>query len=145
VDPVLFLNSSFEHLDGLLGSQRGRPAHQRALHDQVRSAIASEVWTLLCLDAIAASEVNDDGEVSWPQEDWRRTTLTAMLPGLYGAADDEALRRAKVAITEGETIGELLERTLPGALSQARASRLLRNALRGIGTLDQDEEEDESQ
>ncbi|MHC6214328.1 hypothetical protein [Rhodococcus ruber] len=143
-DPVLFLNRGFEGLEGLLSDRRFRPPAERALHDHARAAIAAEAWLLLFLDALAHVEV-DDGDVAWPQEDWRGNVLRALLESMYGAADDEALRRACEDWKNPDTAADVLERALPAASGQGRLARLLRGAIRTLSsvetmTLAEDEE-----
>jgi len=128
-DPVLFLNSDFEGLVGLLGDRRRRPPAERALHDQARGAIAAEAWLLLFLDAIGHVEI-ELGDIAWPQEDWRQNVLRTFLESMYGAADDEMLRRAYEDFKDPDAAANVLEHALPAASAQGKFARLLRGAIR---------------
>ena len=136
-DPVLFLNRDFDGLEGLLGDRRRRPPAERALHDTARSAIAADAWLLLFLDALDHVEVdNETGDVTWPQEDWRSNVLRTLLESMYGAADDESLRRACGDWQDRDAAADVLERALPAASAQGRIARLLRSAIRALPRVD---------
>jgi hypothetical protein len=130
-DPVLFLNSSFHGLQGLLSDRKRRPAAERALHDQLRGAIAADTWLLLFVDALAHIELVD-GDVTWPEEEWRTHVLQSLLQLIYGASDSEALRRAHDDWNEPAAAAALLERVLPAAFAQGRSTKLLRSAIRQL-------------
>lgn len=143
-NPVLFLNQEFPGLKGLLDDRKRRPAAEGALHDQLRGTIASETWFLLFIDALNHVE-EVDGEVTWPEEEWRTHALQLLLEQIYGTNDLEALRRAYEAWAEPSSAAGLLELALPAAFAQGRMSRLLRRAIRAVpkkdGTFDTDDEE----
>jgi hypothetical protein len=135
-DPVLFLNRDFEGLEGLLGDRRRRPPAERALHDHARGAIAAQAWLLLFLDALAHVETGNDGDVAWPQEEWRGNVLRALLESMYGGADDETLRRALKDWQDPDAAANVLERALPAASAQGRLARLLRTAIRTLPSVE---------
>jgi hypothetical protein len=131
--PVLYLNQSFE--DGfhdLLRDKKTRSPQEKALHDQVRLAIARSVWHALFQSAASAvEEPEEGGEPAWPTLDWQAEVLREVLPDIFkgkGGAED-ALREliearhggwnAVLARAEG-ALGELIEhnKTLRGNLQR---------------------------
>lgn len=136
-DPVLFLNKDFEGLEGLLRDRRHRPPAERALHDHARGAIAAEAWLLLFIDALAHVVIDESGDIAWPEEsEWRTNALRVLLDSMYGAADDETLRRAREDWSDPDSAANVLERALPAASVQARLARLLRGAISTLSSVD---------
>lgn len=130
-DPVLFLNNDFEGLHGLLADRRRRPPAERALHDHTRGAIAAQAWLVLFIDSLSHASVSD-GDLTWPEEEWRGNVLRALLESMYGGADDETLRRAWEDWQDKDSLANVLERALPAASAQGRLARLLRGAIRTL-------------
>ena len=144
--PALFLNKGFDGLDQLLAGPRRRPA-DRALHDQARANIASTVWMSLFNASLDAVE-EIDGTVAWPDADWQRVVLQALLVRMYperGLYD--ALVDAYNAGHEPDAAATVQELLLPAAMEHARLPQLLRDGLRVMShdVLDEGEEDQNSE
>jgi hypothetical protein len=140
-NPILFLNSGFQGLYGLLSDRKRRPASEGALHDQLRGAIAAETWFQLFIDALNhIQEV--EGEVDWPEAEWRTNALQLLLEQIYGSSDLESLRRAHEAWKEPAGAAALIEQALPASFAQGRMTRLLRRAIQTIPSRADDIEAD---
>lgn len=138
--PALLLNKDFDGLDQLLADRRRRAA-DRALHDQARANIASEVWMGLFNASLDAVE-QIDGTVAWPDADWQRVVLEALLVRMYPERGlDDALDDAYRARHEPDAAAALQEILLPAAMEQASLPKLLRDGLRLISHLEESEDD----
>jgi hypothetical protein len=127
--PMLFLNKGFDGLEQLLVDRRRRGA-DRALHDNARANVASNVWIGLFNAALDAVE-EIDGAITWPESDWQRVVLEALLVRMYPERGlEDALVDAYSARHEPDAAGTLQELLFPAAMEQARLPRLLRDGLR---------------
>jgi hypothetical protein len=145
-EPQLFLNRGFDGLEQLLADRRRR-RFDRALHDLTRASIADKTWTALFNAALDAVEVDEaTSEPSWPDSDWQRTVLQALLARMYPErALDEALRDAWTTRHTPDSPGTLQQLLAPAASTQARAPRLLRDGIRVIANeLEAEDEEMEA-
>jgi hypothetical protein len=132
--PVLYLNRSFEGLHGLLHDRRRRPPAEQALHDETRGAIATEIWLSLFNTALQAVET-DDGQVDWPQSEWQQTVLELILDRMYPEKTSvDALHEAVSTLMEPEGASDVQQRLLPVITAHSGGTRLLREAIRRIGT-----------
>lgn len=133
-EPQLFLNKGFEGLEALLVDRKRRNA-DKALHDQTRASIADKTWMALFNAALGFVEAGeDDDEPKWPEVDWQRTVLEALLALMYpDESPDVALLNAYTARNSGDAAGTLQELLAPAANLQARAPRLLRDGIRLLG------------
>jgi hypothetical protein len=132
--PVLYLNRSFEGLYGLLYDRRRRPPAEQALHDETRGAIATEVWLSLFNTALQAIDTHDE-QVDWPQSEWQRTVLELILDRMYPEkAPVDALHEIVASLIEPEGASDVQQRVLPVVTAHSGGTRLLREAIRRIGT-----------
>lgn len=131
--PILYLNQSFdEGFHDLLRDKKTRTPQEKALHDQVRLAIARSVWhALLQSAASAVEEPEEGGEPAWPALDWQAEVLQEVLPDIVkgtGGGED-ALRELveqrhsgwNTVLARAEAaLGELIEhnKTLRGNLQR---------------------------
>jgi hypothetical protein len=93
--PELWLNSSFEGLQGLLDDRKGRKGSDKGLHDLLRTGIARSAWLVMLADAVAGIRTDDDGEPDWPEAPWQAEILKAVLPEMAPAKPErEQLRLA---------------------------------------------------
>ena len=95
--PIVFLNSSFPGLPGLLSDERTRPDAERALRDAEFRRIASSAWTEIFNVSVAGIRPPEDeqAEPEWPEEDWQEQALRSLLPQIYPTlTDSERLMQA---------------------------------------------------
>lgn len=96
--PIIFLNSSFPGLPGLLSDERNRPQAEKALRDAEYRRIASAAWTEVFNVSVAAirpPEEDEQAEPDWPEEDWQAQALRSLLPRIYPSLTEaERLTRA---------------------------------------------------
>jgi hypothetical protein len=132
--PVLYLNRDFVGLHDLLRDRRRRPPAEHALHDETRGAIATEVWLGLFNAAVQAIDLDDD-LVDWPQSEWQRTVLELILDRMYPEKTPvDALQEVAASLVEPEGASDLQQRVLPVISTHSGGTRLLREAIRRIGT-----------
>jgi len=134
--PVLYLNSAFPGLEPLLGNRSGRRDHsEQALHDQVRSMIATKFFLGAANAALAGVEVDEDGGCNWPQSEWQRELLEALLHRAFpkrAAAD--ALEEV-MALRRTDDGAGIVENLLITAVDRhVGAARLLKLSIRNLGT-----------
>ena len=152
-EPQVFLNKGFDGLEQLL-TDRKRRAADRALNDQTRAAIADKTWTALFNTALSAveelteydpktGELRKTGEPQWPDTNWQRTVLEALLPDMYPDKDsDEALKEAWSDRNTPDSPGTLQEHLAVATTVQSKANRLLRDSIRAMSNeLGADEQE----
>ncbi|WP_449061624.1 hypothetical protein [Planomonospora algeriensis] len=125
-EPVLYLNSGFEGLKGLLESGR---AADRAARDALAAQIAMDVWAVLFNAAI----YQDDGDIpEWPGG-WRDSVLRRMLPDLFSEhSPDDALVEVMNRRRTGNGGGDLQTRILHAAGKQASMPRNLGGLIRTL-------------
>lgn len=132
-EPVLYLNSSFEGLRGLLDGTTG----DRATREAVLGQISLNVWITLFQAAVDSLDLSEP-EPTWPGG-WHEVVLKRLIPDMY---PDRAPKDALVEIIErrrgGDTGGYVQTRLVHAATRQAQASRtltgLIRHATRKEGT-----------
>jgi hypothetical protein len=134
--PIIYLNSGFPGLFGLLKDARSRPPAEQALHDSVRMGIASSVWTALLNTAIAGiqgGEENPDGDdeqPDWPSTDWQVSVLRGLLPRIFeGLSPTEALRHALDARDSADAAAALESRAQLVIGSRLKVAAALRRGL----------------
>jgi hypothetical protein len=129
--PTLYLNASkkFEGFTSLLGDRKRTPA-ERPLHNAERVSIARTVWMALFNTSIASMAVDDDAELDWPAEDWKRKVLRKMLARIYPLkSDSERLQAAHEAWNSNERAGHLESLAQVKIDAMNRVPRLLRLTL----------------
>ena len=139
-EPQLFLNSSFDGLPALLSDDRRRRGLDKALHDQVRSALADKAWVALFNTALQSVETDEDNRPLWPTIEWQQTVLRVLLARMYDTVTpDEALETAWNA-SRSEAAGDLQAELWPAAATEASGPKLLRESIRAWSrTLDEGE------
>ena len=140
--PILYLNSGFTGLYGLLKDTRTRLPAEQALHDAVRMGVASQAWMGLLNTAIAGIQPGEDGEEpDWPTSDWQKSVLRSLLPRTYeGLSQPEGLRSAFEAKSP-DAAAVLQSRALLAINLRLKAGAALRRGLRGLAEADDQSEE----
>ncbi|MEU7152769.1 hypothetical protein AB0B15_32830 [Streptomyces sp. NPDC045456] len=128
-EPVLYLNSSIDGLQGVLES--ASTAEQKLVRELLAAQVASEAWTAMFNAAVYACDVVD-GEAQWPGG-WHEDVLRRMIPDLYPSlSPEDALAELVEGRMEGENGGDLQRRLMHGAGSHARKPRKVSTALRDL-------------
>jgi hypothetical protein len=132
-EPQIFLNRGFDGLEQLLADRRRQRA-DKALHDQARAAIADKTWAALFNTALAAVETDEtSGEPAWPDVEWQRAVLEALLPRMYpDKGPEEALHEAWDSRNTPDSPGTLQEHVAWATAEQSKANRLLRDGIRAM-------------
>jgi hypothetical protein len=134
-EPILYLNRAFAGLDALLQDRRRRNQAEQALHDQTRVIIASEAWSSLFNNAILAIEEDEDGNADWPEQQWQRTALEIAISTMYPERSaDDALSEVAAARREAGVAAILQQQLLPAISDHVGMPRLLKRAIKTIGT-----------
>ncbi len=135
VQPVLYLNRSFEGLKALLDRKPAREPGEQALHDQTRATIAIEAWTAMFNASIQAIQFDEEGIVpDWPEEGWQRTALEILLERMYPDKTlEDALAEVAERAREPEGGGLLYQQLLTAVSEHVGAPRLLRGAINVLG------------
>jgi hypothetical protein len=134
LEPQLFLNSGFDGLQALLADRKRRHL-DKALHDQTRASIADKTWASLFNAAMESVAAGDNGEPEWPETEWQRTVLQALLGRMYpDRTADDALDEAWTAMRTPESGGVVQQLLGPATAVQAKAPRLLRDGIRALST-----------
>jgi hypothetical protein len=136
--PELWLNASFEGLDGLLRDGEREDA-ERGVHSLLRTDIARGVWMELLAVAMTAVRIDDGGRADWPEAEWQREVLRRVLPRVAPGKPEREL--LELAATEW--------RSHPGAGGfYARAGAVVGDLIKADESLRRliqaNEEEDES-
>jgi hypothetical protein len=138
--PELWLNASFEGLDGLLrDGERG--GAERGVHDLLRTGIARGVWMELVAVAMAAIRAEDGGggRAEWPEAEWQREVLRRILPRVApGKPGRELLELAATEWRSPAGAGEFYARAEAAVGDMIRADESLRRLIQAT------EEGDES-
>jgi hypothetical protein len=139
-EPVLYLNRAFEGLHALLKDQRRRNPAEQALHDQTRATLATEAWNAMFNTAILAVDQEDDGVADWPESEWQKTALEILLAAMFpDKSPEDALAEIAAARTEREAGASVEQLLLPVVSAHVGVPRLLRGAIRRIGTDNREE------
>jgi len=133
--PTLYLNLDFRGLPALLSDTRRRQPAEQALRDETRSAIATQAWMGMFNAAVLGIAAYEDGGVDWPESDWQRAVLELLLPRMRPLATaDEALREIHAMTSEGDGGRALQQAAMPAISAHVGAGRLLREAIRKLGS-----------
>ena len=130
-EPQLFLNRGFDGLPALLSDDRRRYGLDKALHDQVRSALADKTWIALFNAALQAVEIDEEERAHWPAIEWQRTVLEVLLQKMYSVTPEEALETAWTA-SRSEASSDLQAELWHAAAAVARGPKLLRDGIRAL-------------
>jgi hypothetical protein len=132
--PIVYLNADFDGLPDLLSDDESRPGYERALRDAEFRRIATAAWSEMFTAAIGDVEVDDEGSVEWPQEDWKRQVLKGLLPDLYPDISDrdEALTTLRTDLNEGTT--QVLSLLQVAIARQIGAAKSLRRDIKRVDT-----------
>jgi hypothetical protein len=134
-EPVLYLNLAFPGLEPLLRDGVRAPA-ERAVHDQVRSMIATKFFLAAASAALTsiAGEGDPDAAPEWPDSDWQRDLLVALLRRMYPKQSaDDALREVRDQLKTEDGAGAVETTLIRAVDQQVGASRLLRTAIEALG------------
>ncbi|MEV2272918.1 hypothetical protein [Nonomuraea africana] len=133
-EPILYLNSGFEGLKGLLESSR---VADRPARDALAAQIAMDVWAAL----LNAAVYHDDSDApEWPGG-WRESVLRRMLPDMFPEhSPDDALSEVMNRRRTGDGGGDLQTRVLHAAGKQARMPRNLGGFIRTLRRTGQEDE-----
>ncbi|WP_436760969.1 hypothetical protein [Streptosporangium sp. V21-05] len=133
-EPVLYLNSGFEGLKGLL--ENGRTT-DRPTRDALAAQIAMDVWTVLFN---AATYQDDSDAPEWPGG-WRESVLRRMLPDMFPErSPDDALSEVVNRRRTGDGGGDLQTRVLHAAGKHARMPKSLGGFIRTLRRTGQEDE-----
>ena len=136
-DPKLLLNSGFDGLQALLRVRRTRRGPEKALHDQLRAGIASDVWAALFNAALGSVQRREDGELERPESDWENAVLDTLLIRMYpGQSPEDALGAAFDSQENTGDAGLLQERLVSAVTSHVKLSRFLREGIRSLSLED---------
>jgi hypothetical protein len=134
--PTLFLNRAFEGLKALLDRNPGREPGEQALHDQTRATLAIEAWSAMFGASLQAIRVEEEsGQADWPEQQWQRTALEIALERIYPEKTlEDALQETADQLRDPEAAGVLQERLLTAVSAHVGAPRLLRSAIKQLGS-----------
>jgi predicted NUDIX family NTP pyrophosphohydrolase len=134
-EPVLYLNSGFEGLRALLNDVQGRrEPPEQALHDQVRSMIATKFFLAAANAALASVRKEQGDPPDWPDSEWQRELLEVLLQRAFPKQSGEDALAEVAALLESEDGAGRLENMLIAAVDkQVGASRLLKLSIRRLG------------
>jgi hypothetical protein len=133
--PILYLNRSFEGLKALLDRKPKRERGEQALHDQTRGSIAAEVWAAMFNAAVQGIREEEGEAPDWPQEAWKRTALEVLLDRVYpDKAPDDALQEIAELRRDESSGGALQQMLLIAVSGHVRGARLLREAIKQLGS-----------
>jgi hypothetical protein len=127
--PVVYLNSGFPRLAGVLTDRR-LPAAASALRDTMSTGIASQAWMAM-FNAAAGDVLGDDDLETFPQG-WKGDVLRRLLVLVYELEGEEsALRKLREAweVDRGAGIQSLLVATIE---THVGVGRRLRASLEGL-------------
>jgi hypothetical protein len=128
-EPILYLNKGFEGLVAVLDDEGSRNHGQQALHDQVRTAIAAEVWWAMWWAALHSAEIDDgSGDISWA-EDWHQTAAGTAARYLEGESSGEAIERVLQALNSPGTASDTASKLYNAAAKRVGANKRLRNSI----------------
>ena len=146
--PVLYLNSSTDHLPVLLDEARsGKTKAEDTYAQSVASGFASQAWVAMFGAAAAAAgeanagedEGDDDGPsdgtvvAKWPDEEWQRYVLTTLLPLMNSYSSltmDHALVKLVEDWTSGSNAGTVQSEVQAAVSAHLLAARPLRKMLK---------------
>ncbi len=136
--PELWLNASFEGLDGLLRDDDGRDAPGRGVHDALRLGIARAVWLELVGVAMAGIRLDDADEgrppqAGWPEAEWQRDVLGRILPRVApGRPPRELLELAAAEWRSPRGAGEFYARAEAAIGEMLQAGKALRRYIQSV-------------
>ncbi|MEY9888437.1 hypothetical protein ABIA31_002077 [Catenulispora sp. MAP5-51] len=124
-EPILYLNSSFEGLRGLLGGTTG----DRATREAVLGQISLNVWITLFQAAVDSLDPSE-AEPTWPGG-WHEAVLKRLIPDMYpDRSPKDALAELIERRRDGDAGGYVQTRLIHAATRQAQASRTLTALIR---------------
>jgi hypothetical protein len=134
--PTLFLNRAFEGLKALLDRNPGREPGEQALHDQTRATLAIEAWSAMFGASLQAIQIEEEnGQADWPEEAWQRTALEIALERIFPEKTlEDALQETAEQLRDPDAAGVLQERLLTAVSAHVGAPRLLRGAIKQLGS-----------
>ncbi|MFE0421037.1 hypothetical protein [Streptomyces sp. NPDC058953] len=126
--PVVHVNTGFDGIAELL--RPGGDGMERAVGDLLSARIATDVWTAAFHAAVGATEVDPEGNPTWPG-DWREDVLRGMLADVMpDRSEDDALREVHARRNEPAAWSRLQTQINYAALRKAKVAKSLGRTVR---------------
>jgi hypothetical protein len=136
--PILFLNFGFEGLEPMLRDGR-RPQAEQALHDQVRSTIATKFFLAAANAALSGVRQEPDQPPEWPDSAWQRELLEVLFHRAFPRLSPNDALAHVIEMRRTEQGAGTVQNDLIGAVDhQVGSSRFLRRGIQLMG-LDTDQ------
>ncbi|MEU5161033.1 hypothetical protein AB0G74_15685 [Streptomyces sp. NPDC020875] len=126
--PVVHVNTAFDGIAELL--RPGGDDMERAVGELLSARIATDVWTAAFHAAVGATEVDSEGNPTWPG-DWREDVLRGMLADVMpDRSEDDALREVHVRRSDPVAWSRLQTQINYAALRRAKVAKSLGRTVR---------------
>jgi hypothetical protein len=145
-EPVLFLNVAFPGLEPLLRDRLRRPAAEQALHDQVRSTIATKFFIAAANTALSGVHQDEGEPPEWPDSDWQAELLQALFHRAFPKkSSDDALAETIAMLKSDDGAGQVQAMLISAVDQHVGSSRLLRLSISRLGLEPEAERQQEEQ